>query len=247
MSWSEQVFRYCERGQDPSFWAEPLNALSNVAYLIVAGVAAARLLAIRTGPDAGRAREGEAAAVAGLVALTSLIGIGSFLFHTVATRWARLADVLPISMFMGVYLVFALRAFVGWSWSRTGLALLAFLAASGVAASLACPTQTGIAAIREPCLKGAMGYVPALIAMGLVGTLLRDRHPAGRHLLMATAVFIAAMIVRWVDMRMCGATLFFGRMRGTHALWHLLTAGMIHLLLAAALAQLSSRRRHTAS
>ena len=80
MAWSEQLFRYCERGADAAFWAEPLNALSNIAFL-VAALAAGRELAGR--PTGGR-RHFEAL----LVVLVAVIGIGSFLFHTLATRWA---------------------------------------------------------------------------------------------------------------------------------------------------------------
>ena len=39
MNLGEKIFIYCERGQDPSFWAEPLNAVSNAAFIIAALVA----------------------------------------------------------------------------------------------------------------------------------------------------------------------------------------------------------------
>lgn len=44
MSLGEKLFLYCERAQDPSFWAEPLNAVSNAAFLIAAFVAAREYL-----------------------------------------------------------------------------------------------------------------------------------------------------------------------------------------------------------
>lgn len=260
MSWTEQVFRYCERAQDPTFWAEPLNALSNVGFLVVAGLAALRLRAARARQvQSGSAGPGVAvrrasAAGAGtqevrtdqehvalawmLVGLVAAIGIGSFLFHTFATRWARLADVVPIVLFMGVYPAFALRAFLGFSALGTGLALALFLVACAAIAGLACGprlvTPTGFA--FEPCLNGTTSYLPALLALVLVGWLLRRRHPAGRLLLAAAFVFLAAMMLRWVDLRACAATLLMGRPRGTHALWHLLNAATLHLLLRAAIA-----------
>ncbi len=40
--WLTPICAYCERG-DPGFWAEPVNALSNAAFLIAAGLAAWRL------------------------------------------------------------------------------------------------------------------------------------------------------------------------------------------------------------
>ena len=41
MNLGEKIFIYCERGQDPSFWAEPLNAVTNAAF-ILAAIAATR-------------------------------------------------------------------------------------------------------------------------------------------------------------------------------------------------------------
>jgi hypothetical protein len=237
--WSEQVFRYCERGQDAGFWAEPLNAVSNLGFLVVAGLAARRLACDDPGPavPAGPAVPRRSSLVL-LTVLVALIGLGSFLFHTFASRWSRLADVLPIGIFMIAYLGFALRSFLGWSWGRILVAVAVFVLASGVAASISC--SVGPMAItsfaREPCLKGTMGYAPALVALLLVAALLRRQHPAGPKLLVAAGMFLAAMILRWVDRDACPYTWLLGSPRGTHALWHLLNAATLHLLLGAAFA-----------
>ena len=92
MNFAEKIYIYCERGHDPSFWAEPLNALTNIAFIIAAMAATRDYLAAT--PE----RRTPAAAL--LVALTYVIGIGSFLFHVYATRWASLADQIPIALFM---------------------------------------------------------------------------------------------------------------------------------------------------
>ena len=99
--WSEHLFQYCERGHSTLFWAEPLNAISNVAFLIAGGMGFAFL---RARPEPARA--------VGALALTALllaIAVGSFLFHTLATRLAELADQLPILAFVLVYFAFALQ------------------------------------------------------------------------------------------------------------------------------------------
>lgn len=44
-----------------------------------------------------------------LIALAGSIGIGSFLFHTIATRWAELADTVPIWSFAAVFALAAMR------------------------------------------------------------------------------------------------------------------------------------------
>lgn len=243
MSWSDQIFRYCERGQDPAFWAEPFNALSNVGYLIAAALLARRLSQHHStaGWQVGTAAIDNHAyprlPLQILVTLVAIIGIGSFLFHTFATRWSRTADVVPIGVFMALYFVFALRLFLGWSTARISVALVAFLAATLAASTIACPASmrsiTDYA--REPCLKGTMGYVPALFAVLVTGAMVRQSPGAGQRLLIAGGIFLGAMILRWLDRDVCAATMLLGQPRGTHSLWHLLTAAALFVLVSAAI------------
>lgn len=236
MTWNEQVFRYCERAQDGAFWAEPLNALSNAGFLVVAGMGAWRLWRQQR-PTPVCERPGDDPMCTVLVALVASIGIGSFLFHTFASRWARLADVVPIGLFMLVYLVVALRIFLRVDWGRIAVAVGLFLAASATAAAITCPTRlVGLTTYaREPCLNGTMSYAPALATLLLVGALLHTRHPAGMSLLVAAGLFALAMLLRWSDKAACPWTMLLGQPRGTHALWHLVNAATLHVLLRAAI------------
>ncbi len=241
MDWNSQVFRYCERGLDPAFWAEPFNALSNAGFLVVAAILLVRL---RRLPGAVPATD--RAALILLTGLIAAIGVGSFLFHTFATRWSRTADVAPIGLFMLVYLAFTLRLLVGLGWAATAGILAGFLAVTALVSSVACQTlrvNSVLDAAREPCLKGSIGYVPALVALGLTGALIRRRHPAGRLLLLAGGLFLAAIVLRWLDRDLCAATHLFGAARGTHALWHLLNAATLYVLMQAAVMAVS-RRAH---
>ena len=79
---------YCERC-GPGLLAEPLNATTNLAFLIAAW--AAWVLARRLNSLSG--------GIQGLIFLTVSLGIGSALFHTFATAWARVLDVVPILLF----------------------------------------------------------------------------------------------------------------------------------------------------
>ncbi len=245
MSWNEKIFNYCERGQDPAFWAEPLNALSNAGFLVAALAAGAGLARLRAvgGDTDGRER----LAVWLLVGLVALIGGGSFLFHTFATRWAALADVGPITAFMVVYLIFALRSFLKLGWLAIGAILVAFLLSGAWTASLTCsPDRQGAlsAAVSEPCFNGSLGYAPALVALAVVGGLAAARrHVAGGMLLAAAAVLLVSIVLRTLDRDLCGATRFLGQLRGTHAVWHLLNAFALYLLLAAGIAQLRRGER----
>ena len=241
MGWNEQVFRrYCERGQDPAFWAEPFNALSNAGFII-----AAILMIARIHRENAAIPSSDRLVLWALAALTAIIGVGSFLFHTFATRWAMFADVVPIMLFMTVYLCVVLRLFLEMSWRGMAALAAGFVAATLVASSLACSNGAVsiVTAAREPCLKGTVGYVPALAALVLVGALLRRNPVLARRLLTAAGIFLAAMTLRWLDRDVCAATQLLGKVRGTHALWHLLNAATIWLLLQAVLDVAKARHR----
>lgn len=230
MAWTDKIFAYCERAGDPAFWAEPFNALSNVAFLIAA-LAGAVMLA--RDPQASR-RWIEW----GLVLLLTAIGIGSFLFHTYATRWASVADTAPIGIFMIGYLAFAMRRFIGASYLGAGAALAIFLLAMRYAGSIPCdPALLPVTvAAGRPCFNGSLGYVPALAALLIIGAVLLVRgHGAGGPVFLAGFVFAISLTLRTIDYEVCGMTNVLGRARGTHALWHTLNAVLLFMLLAAAI------------
>ena len=229
MNWSEQVFQYCERGTDPAFMAEPANAITNVAFLIAAGFAW-RLLRQQPANDRTPGH-------AMMIVLVGVIGVGSFLFHTMATQWAELADVAPIGVFMLAYMAISLSRFVGLHWFPTLLATMAFAVAIGLASVATCtsdPVSISIAGPGSPCLAGSSGYVPALLALFGIGALLSARgHPAGRTLLAAGTVFTISITFRMLDSFSCPIIQIAGKDFGTHPLWHCLNAFTLYLLLSA--------------
>ena len=106
MDWFEAVDGYCER-IDATFWSEPVNAITNAAFLIAAFWVWRR-------PDLpimGRV----------LAIILALIGIGSFLFHTFAQPWAGVADVVPILIYILVYIYVATRDYLARQVSFHGL------------------------------------------------------------------------------------------------------------------------------
>jgi hypothetical protein len=207
--WSQQIDIYCER-MGPQFWAEPVNAVTNAAFLIAAGWV---LVVLR--------REGRLEAGSGLLlGLLTAIGIGSFLFHTVATRWAALADVLPIMLFILAYLALTMRRGFQLSWVWSGAITVAFLPASAGLSSL-------LGALGGAALGGSSGYLPALLALVFAGSWLLARQvSAGRWLLVAAGVFFVSITLRTLDQPLCQATPF-----GTHFMWHVLNAVVLGLLI----------------
>ena len=233
MLWTDHVFRYCERGFDPGFWAEPVNALSNAAFLIVALLAAMRMM--RPLPPGAATRNRLASRlIHPLIALVALMGVGSFLFHVMATRWAQLADVLPIGAFILLYLIFALRCMARLSVSKVLLGAAILVTAFGVSMAF-CPSAVSGPPGGPACLNDSLGYAPALGALLAVAVLLRHRsHPAAGRLLVAAAVLLLSVVMRTIDLDACGAFSLEGRPLGSHFLWHLLNALVLHLLLTAA-------------
>ena len=214
----DQVGCYCERALDGSFWAEPLNALSNIAFLIAAVMAYADWRA--RSPQRGQV------AIGVLIVLTMAIGVGSFLFHTLATIWARAADAIPIALFVLAYLYIALRWFLGVG------AIVAFLLALALAVAVA-------SQFMPPWFNGSFGYAPPLLALLIVGLVLQAReHGAARWVLGAGGIFALSLVFRTID---AGAGCFVhppGAVEpdfiiGTHPLWHILNGLTLWLLLRA--------------
>ena len=195
--WSESVDGYCER-VDAGFWSEPFNAITNLAFLL-----AAYWLFKQTRREQQWVKDGS---VTFLIVVLFQIGIGSFLFHTFATRWAGVADVLPIFIFIMTYVYVALRRFFGWSWWIAILGPLALIVQTPVYGALG--------------LGGASGYLPALVGLLVLGfcQLHTDREVA-ISLLITAAIFAMSLSFRSIDELLCGQNPL-----GTHWLWHCLNA-----------------------
>lgn len=202
---------YCERLSE-AYWAEPLNALTNIAFLLAAFVAWRR----------GRAKAGFCGLGPWMVVLVAVIGFGSFLFHTFATTWAALADVIPIAVYIYVFFGLAMVRFLGFS-KKTAIGLsLAYFAASIPSVQL-----VG----RLPFVGSSAGYVPALLALfGVAGLLVWRRHPAGLSLVAAGGVFLVSLTFRTVDEPLCNAFPV-----GFHFIWHCLNAVVLYITLHALL------------
>jgi hypothetical protein len=230
METTRKIFDYCERALDPSFWAEPLNALSNGTFIIAGLIAAVQL--------ARSERADRALFEWCLVALVLVIGTGSFLFHTYATRWAVLADTIPISLFMLAYLGYALRRFVGWPCLAILIALALFYWSIDLARAITCNNELlpVTQAAGKGCFNGTLGYAPAFAALVLVGAVLAwQGHAAARYLFIAAAVFLASMTFRTIDVEICPLTRIDGRALGTHFLWHILNGVVLYVLLLGAI------------
>lgn len=83
--------------------------------------------------------------------------IGSFLFHTLATGWAALADTLPILLFILGYLIVFAHRFAGLPWSRAWLTVPAFLVLAAAVGVAAARTELPVPGLYLPALLGLAG------------------------------------------------------------------------------------------
>lgn len=201
MDWTASVDGYCER-LDPGFWAEPVNALTNAAFLAAAAVMAARLRGAHL-PLANL-----------LVAILALIGAGSFLFHTFAQGWAGLADVLPILAFILVYLFAASRDMLGLGAKRAALAVVLFFPFAALTAPLFA---------QIPGVGSSAGYFPVPVLIAAYALALRRSAPVtARGLAIGAALLMLSLLARMLDEPLCGVLPI-----GSHFLWHILNAAML--------------------
>ncbi|MEO0619003.1 MAG: ceramidase domain-containing protein [Pseudomonadota bacterium] len=213
------LFSYCERGQSERLSDEPVNVLTNLAFLIAVVVAGLRW---RARP--ARSRDGD---VIVFLVLIVLIGSGSTGLHVFAAPWAIVGDVVPIALFILVYLNFALIRFLAVPPATAMLLVLAFLGLTG--AILAFPAV----ATR---LNGSIVLLPALGAVIIVGGIMvRRSHPGGGWLLSAAGLFAFALALRTIDHAVCEATIINGHTFGTHGGWHVVSAIVLYLLVRAAI------------
>ena len=197
---------YCER-QGFGLLAEPLNALSNLAFFI-----AAWKLWAETGTRSLHA----ASSLRLLAGLIAVVGAGSLAFHVFATRWASILDVASIGIFNLCYLVTFLRTIPRWPWTRAMAAAAAYLVVDRATAAL---MPAGV-------LNGSGMYLPALtVLVALSGWACRISPETGRMMAAAAGVFVVSLTARTIDRSICDVWPW-----GTHFLWHMLNAWVLYQL-----------------
>ena len=208
MDWTREIDLYCER-MGPGLWAEPLNFLTNAAFI------GAALLAYK---DACRLNAVQKQPLVVLVVLLGAIGVGSALFHSFATQWAQALDVLPIQLYIVATLYLWLRDAELFSLKRRCSAIVGLLILSGFFA-LSVPPEI---------VNGSQGYLGVLVFMGWLAWRQQRTLVGGREFLWATLAFALSLSFRMVDLGVCPVWPL-----GTHFLWHLCNAWVCYLPLRA--------------
>lgn len=208
MDWTAQINSYCER-MDAGYWSEPINALTNLAFVIAAAVMWPRVAQMGEGRGLGRA----------LVIVLAVIGVGSWLFHTHAQVWSALADVVPIGVFVLLYVYTANRHY----WRLGVWAALGLTALFVPYAALTVPLFQMV-----PGLGSSAGYAPVPLLIFIYALLLRRRLPqVARGLALGAGILVLSLTFRTLDQPLCAAVPF-----GTHFMWHILNAVMLGWMIA---------------
>lgn len=220
MDWMAPIDIYCER-ITIAFWAEPINALSNISFLIAAAWGFWTLRKHDT-PASPMDRT--------LISLAGLIGIGSFLFHSFANRGSEWADTVPIWSFVGLFVyasvvrsIEAKREMARAKKIRIGAIITAVVVMILV---LSANGENDVENATD-FLNGSGQYAPALIALTVFSILSwRRKHPQYQLIVAAAFTFFVSLIFRTMDMHLCTAW-----PTGTHFMWHCLNGLMVGLLL----------------
>lgn len=196
---------YCER-LGPQYWAEPVNALTNAAFVI----AAVLVWMLERRAPAPMTRV--------LCVVLMLIGVGSYLFHTHALIWAMIADVTPIALFVLIY-VFAINR---------DMLRLRPLQAYGLTA-LFFPYYALTLPLFQmlPGLGSSAVYGPVPLLIVLYALVLWHKKPLlARGFIYGAAILVLSLTFRTLDEPLCQIFPL-----GTHFLWHILNGVMLGFMI----------------
>ena len=199
MDLSKPIDIYCER-LDIGIWAEPINAVTNVAFILASIVMWLRCKNLVEGRI--------------LCFLLFLIGCGSFLFHTFAQTWAAILDVTAILIFILTYIFVANRRFLLWSKMVSLISVILFF-----------PYQLLLVSILSNIqfFGSSVQYIPVAILIFIYSGLLRKSEPnLSRGLFIGASILCLSIISRTVDEPLCSIFSV-----GTHFVWHILNAIML--------------------
>jgi hypothetical protein len=160
-----------------------------------------------------------------LLALSVAVGIGSGLWHTLATTWALVLDIVPILLFLVWFF---------WLYMRSVAEIPTPFAVASIVAFL---LTTYFAQEFADVLNGALLYAPAFILLLALGVFHARHWAAVRFPLLAAAgVYAIALVFRTLDQEVCPALPI-----GTHFLWHSLTGLAAYLAMRCLILSRASR------
>lgn len=191
---------YCERGFSAGFWAEPINALTNLAFPIV-GYLSYKLL---------KANNIKSNGLLVLPWLLGTVGVGSFFYHTNRNSITLLADSIPIYTFILFTLFLTLKEL--FQSKIKAVVILTTFVLVEVLLSMNVP---------KDFMNGSIRHITAILFIYAIGWLLNRKYGAKivPPLVGVVGSYAIAIFFRTADRLVCDIFPV-----GTHFLWHILTA-----------------------
>lgn len=191
---------YCERGNSQDLLAEPINAFTNLAFPVF-GYLGYKLL---------KEKNIKSKEVNALPWMLSLVGLGSFIYHTARNSIALIFDALPIYFFI-LYAIFLTINELFNSKVKSLLILASFIGVE-IALSVYVPREF---------LNGSIRHIAAIVFIIFVGWLAVKRY--GKEMIQpligVIGLYAFAIFFRSIDAWICTWLPI-----GTHFLWHILSA-----------------------
>lgn len=189
---------HCERQNTQSFF-EPLNSISNAAFLISAYYAHKYI----------KENKIQDKNIQKLPYVIGLMGIGSFMFHSFRNQITNYADVIPIYFFIVFSIFIALQKLI-----KKKSLVYSLIVTFGI-------VQLGIYFTLLNYLYGSINYIATLTTLLILAYAIYRKY--GKVLLQPMIFFITifgvALIFRNIDFIICP----YFRI-GTHYMWHILIA-----------------------
>ena len=199
MDLTKPIDIYCER-LDSSIWAEPINAVTNFAFVLAAIIMWFRCKNLV---------EGKVLAV-----LLFSIGYGSFLFHTFAQTWAAILDVTSILIFILAYIFVANHRFLMWSKLASVIGVILFFPYQFLLVNMLSNFQL---------FGSSVQYIPIAILIFIYAALLRkSEQNLSDGLFIGATILCVSIFFRTIDKPICQVV-----STGTHFVWHILNAVML--------------------
>jgi len=200
----QNIDNYCER-LTTLFWAEPLNALTNILFIIFGFII---LKSINFKKDKTWTF---------ILSINAIIvGVGSFLFHTFANVLTKYADIIPIVIFMTLFFYFTFRKVFNHSNLKSICLVVIFMLSGNLFKWL-----------DYPMFNGSHGYFHCLLALFMISFILMKERPLiAKDYFIGGILFFISLIFRSIDHTLCSSFPV-----GTHFLWHIFVSTLVFRLL----------------
>jgi len=193
----------CERS-NLGFFVEPLNAISNIAF-IFAGVGIYQLLA------KNRVQKVE---YRSLFILIFLVGFGSFLWHATRNFYALILDAVPVALSFAIITYIFLGKLIGNKLISLLIALLLI------------PTRFFISSFAPTDIVSSLvrNLINATVFLLLIVWAFRKCGKIALEGTIVLIIYLIAITMRSIDLQVC-PTFYLG----THSLWHIFNALAVYL------------------